>query len=321
MRTALVLLATLMFGPSMSWAVGDTGCGEDKLRLNEVYPKDFNFHNKTAFLKCQVRALVKCIEDTLSQHPDPEKPLPFNPPDRPTLRRTKEGFVFEYNGKRGYEESCLGDGYKRDIFQRLYDAGCVSYEDKIKYLESFSCDARKNLECRQTGDEKERQFAEQATPVMKCLCPDYDKPQTYIKNITKGYYDKKLGTCVLKVGQICEFKAPQGLDERFKWADEDFKDKVAKTQGITIFDKRPYSPLYPCVNNSFCNVDVKSAMGLHLPQIYSKRCVCKHKYFQMEDGECGKKREDPTTVGVLIAMILVLIGTLTYFAGITNSNN
>lgn len=135
----------------------------------------------------------------------------------------KERFVFEYIGTRLYNQSCFGDTYKRDIIRRLYDAVCVTYEEKVKFLDLFSCNATQNLECRQVGVEPIREFAEQATPVMHCLCPDYNKSQAYLTDKSRGYYDFGRKECVLKTGQLCTVN-PKPLDERLHWNDFDYDD-------------------------------------------------------------------------------------------------
>lgn len=110
----------------------------------------------------------------------------------------------------------------------------MEYEDKVKFLDALSCNADQNLECRQVGVEPLRQFAEQATPIMRCLCPDYSKSQAYLSDDTKGFFDKERRQCVLRTGLRCVV-TPRHLDARLIWNDFDYdSNNDGKAEGIGI---------------------------------------------------------------------------------------
>ncbi|ODN06388.1 putative cryptochrome DASH [Orchesella cincta] len=255
----------------------------------------------------QVKNLVECIEPTPTSTPPPP-PLPISI----TLHKStdgspdgKERFVFKYNGARKHEESCLGDAFKKDLIRKLYDASCMEYDLKIKYLESFSCDASRHLECRKVGFEPNRPFAEQSTPIMKCLCPDYRKPETFI-NESAGYYDPNRNICVLKLGQICKVN-PRGHDKRLVWNDFDFdEDGDGTREGIDVVDLRPIPEVQACVEHAFCFID--DNRGLPIPETSRNKCVCEAGYFPGENGECVLGREPTNPMGAWLAFIIFITG-------------
>ncbi|CAL8099326.1 unnamed protein product [Orchesella dallaii] len=272
--------------------------------FNFSKPSDFNFNAKSN-LKVQVKNLVECILPT-----NPTPPLPISQ----TLNKSTEGspdgkprFIFKYNGTRIYNESCLGDAVKKDLIRKLYDASCMEYEMKIKYLGSFSCDASQHLECRKVGFEPNRPFAEQSTPIMKCLCPDYRRPETFI-NKSAGYYDYNRTICVLKLGQICKVD-PKGHDKRLVWNDFDFdEDGDGTREGIDVVDLRPFPEVQACVENAFCFIN--DSKGLPIPESSRNKCVCEAGYFPGGNGECVFGREEPNPWILLLAFFIFIIALI-----------